>query len=78
MNANKNIVSFVGWARFFAHVLTCRSAWAKKRAHPTVTTKEVAFYLRVIANNKFHRLDMQSHLVCLLTTQVKAVVTKGS
>ena len=48
-SSRTNVFSFVGWARFFAHVLTDRPAWAKKRAHPTVTTKEVAFYLRSFA-----------------------------
>ena len=33
------LLSFVGWARFFAHVLAGRFAWAKKRAHPTKTIK---------------------------------------
>ena len=37
--------SFVGWARFFAHAERSVNTWAKKRAHPTVTTKEVDFYL---------------------------------
>ena len=35
---------------FFAHVLAGRFAWAKKRAHPTVTIKEIAFYLRLSAD----------------------------
>ena len=49
--ADKNyfFVSFVGWARFFAHAERPANTWAKKRAHPTVTTKDVAFYLRVFA-----------------------------
>ena len=41
--------SLVGWARFFAHAEQLTNTWAIKRAHPTVITKEVTFYLRVFA-----------------------------
>ena len=43
---SRHVVSFVGWARFFAHAEQPVNTWAKKRAHPTITTKEIAFYLR--------------------------------
>jgi len=43
-------VSFVVWARFLAHVLADCFAWAKKGTHPSVTAKEVAFYLRSFAD----------------------------
>ncbi len=38
-----------GVSRFFTHAERPVNTWAKKRAHPTVTTKEVAFYLRSFA-----------------------------